>query len=171
MQSDRYYHHSNADVETETQRNGIISSSPRSVLTSHMPEPTFLTVGSIFSLQLSYFSLTLTVKLVWATPAPEFPNLWRIHSFPSFAEILQPYTIGGPSMYLWCHQDQQLLVWDKTIVHMCVFKSYLGYHNAHTGNTLNKQLWIECYFYHLFIVVNISHITPIILFFFILFYF
>jgi len=49
---------------------------------------------------------------------------------------------------------------------MCVFKSYLGYHNAHTGNTLNKQLWIECYFYHLFIVVNISHITLIILFFF-----
>ena len=95
MQSDRYYHHSNADVEMETQRNGIISSSPRSVLTSHMPEPTFLTVGSIFSLQLSYFSLTLTAKLVWATLAPEFLNLWRIHSCPHLLKFYSLTLLGS----------------------------------------------------------------------------
>ena len=46
---------------------------------------------------------------------------------------------------------------------MCVFKSYLGYHNAYTSNTPNKHLWIECCFYYLVIVVIISHITQLIL--------
>lgn len=94
MQSDRYYHHSDADVEMETQRGEIISTRPRSVLTSHMSEPTFLTVGSIFSLQRSYLSLTLTVKLFWATPASEFLNFWRIHSFPHLLKFYSLALLG-----------------------------------------------------------------------------
>ena len=69
MQSDRYYHHSDADVEMETQRGEIISTRPRSVLTSHMSEPTFLTVGSIFSLQCSYLSLNSYSEAFLSNPS------------------------------------------------------------------------------------------------------
>lgn len=90
----------------EAQRGELISTRPRLIFISQMPEPTFLTVGNMFSLQplpLLYLSLTPTMA---EEPQPL--------SFWTFGKSIVALTCWnftdlyywGPSISLWWHQDR-----------------------------------------------------------------